>query len=66
MPEGKWRARQVISSSVFEDVVQFDFLTIFPVHTAARLISVYQIKICHVVFDAMMNNLDKGILNAQV
>jgi len=44
MPEGKWRARQVILSSVFKDAVQFDFLIIFPVHTAAHLISVYQIQ----------------------
>jgi len=44
MPEDKWRARQVISSSVIKDAVQFDFLTIFPVHTAAHLISVYQIQ----------------------
>jgi hypothetical protein len=29
---------------VFKDAVQFDFLTIFPVHTAAHLISVYQIQ----------------------
>ena len=66
MPEGKWHARQVILSSVFKDAVQFDFLTIFPVHTAAHLISVYQILNCHVVFNAMMNNLEQGILNARV
>ena len=66
MPEGKWHARQVISSSVFKDAVQFDFLTIFPVHTVAHLISVYQIQNCHVVFNAMMNNLDQEIFNARV
>ena len=66
MPEGKWHARQVIWSSVFENAVQFDFLTFFLLTRLPILFPFIKFKICHVVFNAMMNNLEQGILNARV